>query len=118
MGSVRSATLQDPTDITYYRVSTPIGTPIEQVVHIAGMRWTIATCCQTAKAEVGLDHYEVRSWHGGYRHITLCLLAHAFLTVMTTLEIEVKKGEPNTGSLFEFKRKLGLYYLCETCGDC
>jgi SRSO17 transposase len=36
---------------------------------------------QTAKGEVGLDHYEVRRWPGWYRHITLALLAHAFLTV-------------------------------------
>jgi hypothetical protein len=36
---------------------------------------------QTAKGEVGLDQYEVRSWHGWYRHITLALLGHAYLTV-------------------------------------
>ncbi len=110
-GILARRSLQDPTDLDYYLVSAPIGTSIEQVVHIAGVRWTIETCLQSAKAEVGLDHYEVRSWHGWYRHITLCLLAHAFLTVMTTLNIEVKKGELNIGSLFEFKRKLGLYYL-------
>jgi SRSO17 transposase len=36
---------------------------------------------QQAKNEVGLDHYEVRRWPGCYRHITLALLAHAFLVV-------------------------------------
>jgi hypothetical protein len=36
---------------------------------------------QQAKGEVGLDHYEVRKWPGWYRHITLALLAHAFLAV-------------------------------------
>ena len=36
---------------------------------------------QQAKGEVGLDHYEVRKWPGWYRHITLALLAHAFLVV-------------------------------------
>ena len=36
---------------------------------------------ETAKGEVGLDQYEVRSWQGWYRHITLALLAHAYLTV-------------------------------------
>lgn len=35
----------------------------------------------TGKTEVGLDHYEVRRWPGWYRHITLALLAHAFLVV-------------------------------------
>lgn len=110
-GVLARRSLQEPTDIAYYLVSAPAGTSIEQVVRIAGVRWTIETCFQTAKAEVGLDHYEVRSWHGWYRHITLCLLAHAFLTVMTTLDIEVKKGDLNIGSLFEFKHKRGLYYL-------
>ena len=110
-GVLARRSLQDPTDLAYYLVSAPMNTSLEQLVHVAGVRWTIETCFQSAKAEVGLDHYEVRSWHGWYRHITLCLLAHAFLTVMTTLEIEVKKGELNTGSLFEFKRKRGLYYL-------
>src|SRR5215208_6054504 len=35
-------------------------------------------------SEVGLDHYEVRRWPGWYRHITLALLAHAFLVVTRT----------------------------------
>jgi SRSO17 transposase len=39
---------------------------------------------QQAKNEVGLDHYEVRRWPGWYRHITLALLAHAFLVVTRT----------------------------------
>ena len=39
---------------------------------------------QQAKNEVGLDHYEVRRWPGWYRHITLALLAHAFLIVTRT----------------------------------
>ncbi len=110
-GILARRSLQDPTELAYYLVSAPVGTSIEQVVRIAGVRWTIETCFQTAKSEVGLDHYEVRSCHGWYRHITLALLAHAYLTVMATLEVKVKKGDPNTGSLFEFKRKLGLYYL-------
>ena len=49
---------------------------------MAGTRWAVAECFETAKGEVGLDQYEVRSWPGGYRHITLTLLAHAYLTVV------------------------------------
>jgi SRSO17 transposase len=48
---------------------------------VAGSRWAIEECLETAKGEVGLDHYEVRRWPGWYRHITLALLAHAYLTV-------------------------------------
>jgi len=65
-----------------------------------------------AKGEVGLDHYEVRSWHGWYRHITLALVAHALLAVMrrTGQAIETaKRGPmPRPDSLAAFKRGRGL----------
>ena len=51
------------------------------LVRVAGVRWAIEESFQCARGEVGLDHYEVRGWPGWYRHITLALLAHAFLTV-------------------------------------
>jgi hypothetical protein len=46
------------------------------------MRWTVEECFEVAKQAVGLDDYEVRSWHGWYRHITLAMLALAFLVAM------------------------------------
>ncbi|MFL6273290.1 MAG: IS701 family transposase, partial [Actinomycetes bacterium] len=49
-----------------------------------GTRWTIEDGFQQAKTEVGLDHDEVRRRPGWYRHITLALLAHAFLVVTRT----------------------------------
>ena len=52
------------------------------VVQVAGSRWTIARCCEEAKGDVGLDHYEVRSWTGWYRQITLAMWAYALLTVL------------------------------------
>ena len=39
-------------------------------------------CFEEAKGEAGLDEYEVRSWHGWYRHLNLSMLAMAFLTVL------------------------------------
>jgi len=51
---------------------------------VAGIRWAIEDGFQQAKNEVGLDHDEVRRWPGWYRHITLALLAHAFLVVTRT----------------------------------
>jgi SRSO17 transposase len=50
-------------------------------VRVAGSRWAIEEGFEQAKGEVGLDHYEVRRWPGWYRHVTLALLAHAFLVV-------------------------------------
>jgi len=73
--------VSEPTEVAYYVVFAPVGTPLAEIVRAAGSRWAIEESFETAKGEVGLDHYEVRSWTGWYRHITLALLAHAFLTV-------------------------------------
>jgi SRSO17 transposase len=73
--------LSDPTDIAYYLVHCRHGTALTTLVGVAGTRWAIEESFETAKGEVGLDHYEVRKWTGWYRHMTLALLAHAFLTV-------------------------------------
>ncbi len=57
-------------------------------------RWAVEECFAEAKGEVGLDHYEVRRWDAWHRHLTLWLLAHAFLAVTrrATVEEEVLKG--------------------------
>ena len=52
------------------------------LVRVAGQRWQIEQCFETAKGECGLDHYEVRHWQGWQRHITLAMLAHAVLAVL------------------------------------
>ena len=49
---------------------------------MAGTRWTIEECFEEAKGQVGLDQYEVRKWEGWYRHITLAMLAHAYLALI------------------------------------
>lgn len=60
----------------------PLETTVADLVRVAGMRWQIEECFQAAKNEYGLDEYEVRRYPGGYRHITLAMLAHAYLAVM------------------------------------
>lgn len=73
--------LSDPTEIAYYLACAPAATTLQMLVQVAGTRWAVEESLETAKGEVGLDQYEVRKWTGWYRHITLALLAHAFLTV-------------------------------------
>jgi SRSO17 transposase len=68
-------------ELAFYACSGPVGTSLIGLVRVAGVRWAIEDGFQQAKTEVGLDHYEVRRWPGWYRHITLALLAHAFLVV-------------------------------------
>jgi hypothetical protein len=76
--------LSDPTDLQAYVVFAPVGTALAELVQVAGRRWTIEVAFEVAKGEVGLDHYEVRSWTGWYRHMTLALFAQAVLTVVRT----------------------------------
>src|SRR3954453_7175669 len=73
---------RDPTDLAYYVVFGPAETSLATLAQVAGQRWTIEECFEVAKQEVGLADYEVRSWHGWYRHITLAMLALAFLAGM------------------------------------
>jgi SRSO17 transposase len=66
----------------YYRIFAPVGTSLAEMVAVAGKRWAVEECFATAKGEVGLDQYEVRNWTGWHRHVTLALLAHAYLTIV------------------------------------
>jgi SRSO17 transposase len=78
---VRRST-DDPDDLGFYQAYGPEGTPIEELVRVCQDRWQVEQCFAEAKGEVGLDHYEVRKWDTWHRHVTLCLLAHAFLGVV------------------------------------
>jgi SRSO17 transposase len=77
-----------PAEMAYVLVFAPSGTPLEEMVEAFGARWTVEQCFEEGKGEVGLDEYEVRSWHGWYRHITLSMLALAFLTVLRASDEE------------------------------
>ena len=57
--------LEDPEETAYSVVFAPAATTLEELVPVAGRRWTIETAFEAAKQEVGLDEYEVRSWSGG-----------------------------------------------------
>jgi SRSO17 transposase len=76
--------VSDPGEVAYYRAFGPQTTPLEELVRVAGTRWTIEESCERAKEAVGLDQYEVRRWTAWYRHITLALLAPAYLEVTRT----------------------------------
>jgi len=99
--------ISDPEEYAYALVFVPTGTTLDDVVRVAGRRWTIERAFEEAKGEVGLDEYEVRSWTGWYRHITLALLAHAFLAaIRARTGASLKRGFASvpTGSLTAFKR--------------
>ena len=79
--------LKDPTDLAYFICHTPKNVTLAELARVAGARWAIEETFQTSKGETGLDHYQVRQYTGWYRHITLSMFAHAFLSV-----IRSKKG--------------------------
>ena len=71
-----------PEKCASYVVFAPAETPLAALARVAGRRWTIEECFEAGKQEVGLGDYEIRSWQGWYRHITLALLALAFLAAL------------------------------------
>lgn len=79
---------EKPAEMAYVLVFAPSGTSLEEMVEAFGARWTVEQCFEEAKGEVGLDEYEVRSWHGWYRHITFSMLSLAFLTALRACEEE------------------------------
>ena len=88
----------DPTDLAYFVVFGPETATLADLAGVAGQRWTIKECFQQAKSEVGLDDYEVRNWHGWYRHITLAMLALANLAAQRAEHLAMAHGKANITS--------------------
>jgi SRSO17 transposase len=65
----------------FYHCYNPHGTSFGELARVAGARWPIEDCFGSAKNEVGLDNYQVRTWNAWHRHITLAMLTHTFLAV-------------------------------------
>ncbi len=95
-----------PQEISYYIAYCPAGTTLDELIHIAGSRWAVEECFQTAKQECGLDDYQVRRYPGWHRHITLAMAAHACLTVLRACAFDARKAEtdPPTSSTSAWPR--------------
>jgi len=83
--------LDDPSEIKYFVSNAPVNTPLNEFVRISGMRWPIETIFEEAKGEVGMDHYEMRSWIGWHHHMLFVSLAHHFLV---RLRIQFQEQAP------------------------
>jgi SRSO17 transposase len=95
--------LRDPSKHAYYVVFAPADVSLAELAGVAGLRWTIETCFETAKDELGLDHCEARSWHAWHRHMTLVMAALAFLAklradLLRTSMAEAAPGKRNERS--------------------
>lgn len=83
--------LKDPDEKAYYYTHARTSTSLKTLVEIAGMRWAIEECFEQAKQFTGLDEYEVRSWTGWYRHVTLSMFAHAMLAGIRAKAVRARK---------------------------
>ena len=114
--------IEDADDLAYYVIFAPRGTALEDLVRVAGERWRIESCFEATKGEVGLGHYEVRSWHGWKRHVTLALFAHALLAVVaaralrqqTAFRKKSRAVEPVPLTVAEVRRLLWRLVLART----
>ena len=69
--------------IEYFFCDLPASYTLRRLVRIAKCRWKIEQDYHRLKEELGLEHYEGRSWNGWHHHVTLVMLAHSFLTMET-----------------------------------
>jgi len=65
-----------------------------EMVRVSGMRWPVESAIEEAKGEVGMDHYETRTWRGWHHHMTQTILAHHFLVRM---RLKLKKSASDDG---------------------
>ena len=109
--------LTEENDVAQYLVHAPATTSLAEMVEAAGKRWPVEECFESAKGEIGLDDYEVRKWRGWYRHMTLCLVAHAFLAAARAeanapeeeKQVPKRLGPPHRRSrMGAFRRRRGL----------
>ena len=78
--------ISNPDELAYYICHTRQPVPVAELVRVAGTRWGVEETFQFAKNETGLDHYQVRKYQAWYRHVTLSMLAAAFLAVTAHAE--------------------------------
>jgi len=84
-----------PGERAYFFARGPAATPRGELIRVAGSRWRVEECLELAKGDCGLDEYEVRSWTGWHRHVTLSLLALAVVAVIRSRVATV--GRPKKG---------------------
>jgi SRSO17 transposase len=97
----------DPEDLAFYLAFGPAGTPLEVLARVAGRRWAIEEAFAQGKGEVGLDQYEVRSWAGWHRHITLAMVALALLA-LTRAWLFARLAASPRPAMAAFKKSRGL----------
>lgn len=85
-------------EVKFYLSNAPAGCPLHEFVRVSGWRWPIETALQEAKGEVGLDHYETRTWAGWHHPMTQAMLAHWFLVRLCHVSQKKSRADHCPGS--------------------
>jgi SRSO17 transposase len=80
--------MDETKEVKLFLSNTPATCPAEDLVRVSGLRWPVETAIEEAKGELGMDHYETRTWRGWHHHVTQTFLAHHFLVRM---RLNIKK---------------------------
>ena len=96
----------DAQEITAYLVFGAADTSLPEMAEVAARRWASEESFAQSKSEVGLDQYEVRSWVGWHRHMTLAMTAQALLAI--TRARLFAKPAASRAALAAFKKCRGL----------
>lgn len=78
-------TLKPKPEIKFYFSNAPATCSCTELIRVSGQRWPVETALEEGKGELGMDHYETRTWPAWHRHMTLTFLAHLFLTRLCLL---------------------------------
>jgi SRSO17 transposase len=100
-------------ELAFFLCSAPAGTTLAELAAVAGARWAVEDCFAEAKNETGLDHYQVRRYRAWYRHVTLSMLAHAFLAVTAAAANRAAASGGQTGK----KGSRGLWTVIQPAQD-
>jgi SRSO17 transposase len=108
-------------ELAFFRCWSPRPVTLPELAAVAGARWAVEDCFAEAKNETGLDHYQVRKYRAWYRHVTLSMLAHAFLAVTAGAARpqppESSPGSGNTGSETGKKGSRSLWTTIQPAED-
>ena len=75
----------EPEPTKHWLAAFPMNASLVSLVRLAKLRWRVERDYQELKQEIGLDHYEGRTWRGFHHHATLCAVAHGFLALRRAL---------------------------------
>lgn len=91
-------TTSDKRPHKFYLSNLPADTPVKRLVRLAKMRWRVERDYRELKEELGLDHFEGRTWNGFHHHAALCCAAHAFLAIRRAVSPPIEQQLDSSAS--------------------